>query len=285
LVGLSIKAEAAAKKAEAARLLVSPVPNIICATYDQISHRIYVSHHCSSGRGRKGACEIQTTYPPRQRRRGKFYPGPIRSHHPHILTYRPLTSTQKKALKRSEAIEAISAVKREVPEFSASNIDDALDLLTIATSDDAAPLAGRGQKEIERHPERRFKAALAAYEERYGVGGNKGTVSDWMVNTWTSRHHQTFLFHLFLCYKHHTHRHSSSPQAYGGINLRISSSKISSVSLGTIYFSIHHFKRLQKSEENPFNQANVLQYNAEQGDEVELIDKRRNEIENRLKST
>ena len=46
--------------------------------------------------------------------------------------------------------------------MTATNIDDALDALTIT---------GKGPKtvntaDIDRHPERRFKAAYAAYEER-----------------------------------------------------------------------------------------------------------------------
>ncbi|KAI9272856.1 hypothetical protein BDA99DRAFT_432935, partial [Phascolomyces articulosus] len=50
-----------------------------------------------------------------------------------------------------------------IPEFSASNIDDALDLLTISDDKKGGAISN---KDIERHPERRFKAALAAYEER-----------------------------------------------------------------------------------------------------------------------
>lgn len=44
--------------------------------------------------------------------------------------------------------------------LSASGIDDALDALEISTG------VGANKKGIERHPERRFKAAYAAYEER-----------------------------------------------------------------------------------------------------------------------
>lgn len=53
-----------------------------------------------------------------------------------------------------------SAARRTIPEFSASNIDDALDLLSL--NEGGAIKA----KDVEKHPERRFKAALAAYEER-----------------------------------------------------------------------------------------------------------------------
>ncbi|RPA92694.1 DUF1014-domain-containing protein [Choiromyces venosus 120613-1] len=42
--------------------------------------------------------------------------------------------------------------------LSASNVDDALDALTLAT--------GADKSTIDRHPEKRFKAAYAVYEER-----------------------------------------------------------------------------------------------------------------------
>lgn len=44
--------------------------------------------------------------------------------------------------------------------LSATGIDDALDAMEISTG------VGGNKKEIDRHPERRFKAAYAAYEER-----------------------------------------------------------------------------------------------------------------------
>ena len=42
--------------------------------------------------------------------------------------------------------------------LNASNVDDALDALTLATGTDKGT--------VDRHPERRYKAAYAAYEER-----------------------------------------------------------------------------------------------------------------------
>lgn len=53
-----------------------------------------------------------------------------------------------------------------VTTFSASNIDDALDALSIAT--EKADKASQGSKAagLEKHPERRFKAAFEAYKER-----------------------------------------------------------------------------------------------------------------------
>lgn len=50
------------------------------------------------------------------------------------------------------------------PALTASNIDDALDALTLTTggeADDRKAVAG-----IDRHPERRQKAALAAFEDK-----------------------------------------------------------------------------------------------------------------------
>ncbi|PLW15552.1 hypothetical protein PCANC_01891 [Puccinia coronata f. sp. avenae] len=53
-----------------------------------------------------------------------------------------------------------------VPEFSARNIDDALDLLDIANEKtDKASLGAKAAKGVDAHPERRFKAAFEAYKE------------------------------------------------------------------------------------------------------------------------
>ena len=53
-----------------------------------------------------------------------------------------------------------AALSDSVSSLNASNIDDALDALTLTNKSVESGLAG-----IDRHPERRFKAALAAYEE------------------------------------------------------------------------------------------------------------------------
>ncbi|CAG8750889.1 9668_t:CDS:2, partial [Dentiscutata heterogama] len=81
-----------------------------------------------------------------------------------------VSGEEKKAIKRTQNQEKVSAERREIPEFSASNIDDALDLMTVVTNSSTAVGGGPGQSggavNIEKHPEKRFKAALAAYEER-----------------------------------------------------------------------------------------------------------------------
>ncbi|KAL1923882.1 60S ribosomal uL16 domain-containing protein [Calcarisporiella thermophila] len=77
---------------------------------------------------------------------------------------RPVKGEEKKALKKQAQHAEVSFAKRTIPEFSASNIDDALDLLENATETSAS--AQQKISGIDRHPERRFKAALAAYEER-----------------------------------------------------------------------------------------------------------------------
>ncbi|PWY98131.1 DUF1014-domain-containing protein [Testicularia cyperi] len=53
-----------------------------------------------------------------------------------------------------------------IASFSASNLDDALDAMSLVNerTDNASRGAAAGQ--IERHPERRFKAAFEAYKER-----------------------------------------------------------------------------------------------------------------------
>lgn len=69
---------------------------------------------------------------------------------------------QKAAAKKAAKVEAASQARRTIPEFSASNIDDAIDLLSLS-DDKKGPI---NPKDVDRHPERRFKAALAAFEER-----------------------------------------------------------------------------------------------------------------------
>ncbi|KAG0012483.1 hypothetical protein BGZ82_002584, partial [Podila clonocystis] len=44
------------------------------------------------------------------------------------------------------------------------------------------------------------------------------------------------------------------------------------------------YKQFQKSPENPFNQANVLAYDANKQEERDHVDSRKQEIANRLKS-
>ncbi|KAK9362989.1 hypothetical protein V1504DRAFT_417607 [Lipomyces starkeyi] len=69
---------------------------------------------------------------------------------------------EKIASKRAGKIDDFLSSKDSIT-LSASNIDDALDALSIsgASGSKAGPNGG-----IERHPERRYKTALAAYEER-----------------------------------------------------------------------------------------------------------------------
>ncbi|PWN93754.1 DUF1014-domain-containing protein [Acaromyces ingoldii] len=50
--------------------------------------------------------------------------------------------------------------------LSASNIDDALDALSIATEKTDKASQGTKAAQLERHPERRFKAAFEAFKER-----------------------------------------------------------------------------------------------------------------------
>jgi len=54
----------------------------------------------------------------------------------------------------------------EVESFTATGIDNALDLLDIVTAKMDKASVGQQAAGIERHPERRFKAAFEAYQER-----------------------------------------------------------------------------------------------------------------------
>ncbi|KAI9179234.1 hypothetical protein H9P43_005897 [Blastocladiella emersonii ATCC 22665] len=82
----------------------------------------------------------------------------------------PLKGAAKVAARREEAV-AQFAKPEETPEFSASGLDAALELLDLAI--DAPSAAANSQSrairesdKIDRHPERRAKAAWLAYKER-----------------------------------------------------------------------------------------------------------------------
>ncbi|CAG8493430.1 4825_t:CDS:2 [Acaulospora colombiana] len=153
-----------------------------------------------------------------------------------LSRYKPklkITGEEKKAIKRTQKHEQITEERREIPEYAASNIDDALDLLSLTTNPSPAISGGsavlNNASNIERHPERRFKAALAAYEER---------------------------------------EMPIIKQENPGLRY-------------TQYRDII-FKNFQKSPENPFNQVNVLQYNATRKEQENMIESTRKELENRL---
>lgn len=135
---------------------------------------------------------------------------------------------QKKAAKKSSAVNKDSQARRVIPEFSASNLDDALDLLSI-DGPGAGAVGGPKNKEVEKHPERRFKAALAAYTER------------------------------------------EMPRV-----------KAENPGLRKTQMEQILYKDFQKSPENPFNQANILSYNATQEDVAESKTQRRKAVEDRL---
>ncbi|GAA5816317.1 hypothetical protein MFLAVUS_009843 [Mucor flavus] len=134
-----------------------------------------------------------------------------------------LKGVDKKAAQKSAKHEAAGQAKRVIPEFSATGIDDALDLLSIDQTSKA--------KDVEKHPERRFKGALAAFEERE------------MPNF---------------------------KRDYPGLRL----SQLKDLM----------YKAFQKSPENPFNQANIVQYNATKDETEELKSTKKKQIEERLRT-
>ncbi|KAF9917661.1 hypothetical protein BX616_000294 [Lobosporangium transversale] len=148
---------------------------------------------------------------------------------------RALKGEEKKAAKKTQKVEAFSNQVKPVEEFSASNIDDALDLLTLTGSStggsgQAPTTTGKG-KEVDRHPERRFKAAFAAYLER----------------------------ELPILKQEHP---------------------------GLRQQQMHDmlYKQFQKSPENPFNQTNIVAYDANKEEERAHIESRKQEIANRLRT-
>ncbi|KAG0339112.1 hypothetical protein BG000_002801 [Podila horticola] len=148
---------------------------------------------------------------------------------------KPIKGEEKKAVKKSAKNEAFGTEVKVVEEFSASNIDDALDLLSLTGASTGgsgqAPITTGKGKDVDRHPERRFKAAFAAYVDR----------------------------EMPILKQEHPGLRQNQMQDL-------------------------LYKQFQKSPENPFNQANVLAYDANKQEERDHIDSRKQEISNRLKA-
>ncbi|WLF78209.1 hypothetical protein PVL30_001938 [Lodderomyces elongisporus] len=81
------------------------------------------------------------------------------------LPSKPVSSKQrgaaKVAAKRTGKIDDFLDFNKDTPELSASGLDNALAALALTGKD-----SGVSSKDIDRHPERRVKAAYNAYEER-----------------------------------------------------------------------------------------------------------------------
>jgi hypothetical protein len=77
---------------------------------------------------------------------------------------------EKKAAAITRRVDSFSDLTTAAPEYEARSIDAALDLLTLtvpAAAGAAVVVAGAGSSDkLDRHPERRVKAAYAAYEEK-----------------------------------------------------------------------------------------------------------------------
>jgi len=81
-------------------------------------------------------------------------------------TGKPDAAAEGEGLGSVEEPESKEDQPKEVESYAASGIDNALDLLDVVTAKmDKASLGAQASK-IETHPERRFKAALEAYQER-----------------------------------------------------------------------------------------------------------------------
>ncbi|KAJ1021352.1 hypothetical protein NDA18_005591 [Ustilago nuda] len=69
---------------------------------------------------------------------------------------------KKSALKSGAA----TGIDGAIASFSADNLDDALDAMSLVNEKTDKAGKGAAASQIERHPERRFKAAFEAYKER-----------------------------------------------------------------------------------------------------------------------
>ena len=83
---------------------------------------------------------------------------------PNKPTQRPVRGEEKKAAKKAVNIDDISKGPTIAPALIASNIDDALDALSLVAGGESEER--NAVAAIDRHPERRQKAALAAFEDR-----------------------------------------------------------------------------------------------------------------------
>ncbi|KAI9091720.1 hypothetical protein DFS34DRAFT_653396 [Phlyctochytrium arcticum] len=77
------------------------------------------------------------------------------------LPSKPLKPSKKAAQRTARDDQFAADARLDVPEYAASGLDAALDLLEITTA-----TAKKGSDQIERHPEKRMKSAWAAFEER-----------------------------------------------------------------------------------------------------------------------
>ncbi|KAL7269543.1 hypothetical protein RUND412_007793 [Rhizina undulata] len=140
------------------------------------------------------------------------------------LPSKPVKSNAKAPVKRSRGIDdALSSFSSTggPSSINASGIDNALDALSLTA--DAKTAA------VDRHPERRFKAAYAAYEER---------------------------------------RLPEVKEEHKGLRLNQMKELIR--------------KEFEKSEENPFNQAGIIKYDATRDEVLAKKKEEREKIEKRL---
>ncbi|KAI0255302.1 hypothetical protein BJV78DRAFT_757084 [Lactifluus subvellereus] len=137
---------------------------------------------------------------------------------------------------------------QEVESFSATGIDNALDLLEVVNAKMDKASIGNQAAGIEKHPERRFKAAFNAYVESELPNIRAEVKPRLRVN---------LVPVLQLLY-------SQQP----GLRLQ--------------QYKDLLFKQFQKSPENPFNQTTV-EYNATSEEKVEALRQKQDEIRERLR--
>ncbi|KAJ1958526.1 hypothetical protein EC988_000249, partial [Linderina pennispora] len=84
---------------------------------------------------------------------------------------RPARGAEKKAEAKSAAVHSAAEASKPVESFAARNIDDALDLMSSIGDEPVATGGAQAKKGgvaalVDRHPERRAKAAYKAFEDR-----------------------------------------------------------------------------------------------------------------------
>jgi len=129
----------------------------------------------------------------------------------------------------SQNVDEASAPGEQVESYAATGIDNALDLLEVVNAKTDKASVGQQAANIERHPERRFKGAFEAYQER---------------------------------------ELPNLKQEHPGLRLQ--------------QYKDMLYKQFQKSPDNPFNQTTVA-YDASKEEKLDALNKKRTEIEERLR--
>ncbi|EGN96373.1 hypothetical protein SERLA73DRAFT_186100 [Serpula lacrymans var. lacrymans S7.3] len=137
---------------------------------------------------------------------------------------------------------------KEIESYSATGIDNAIDLLEVVTAKKDKASVGQQAAGIERHPERRFKVSLLRF----------------LLN-------RSYQFEKF----------QGAFEAYK--ERELPNLKVEHPGLRLQQYQDLLYKQFQKSPENPFNQV-TLSYDATKDDKVQALKDKQESVEKRLRA-